>query len=129
MMPATFSSPSPANDWIHCSFDLEARRIDAAIRRFDEHERQRVAAEAAWFAESALAGVKAEAPAWKEFLERVMSSHVALTMNEEGLDAADEFWYRLFCRAFEMVLVVNGLDHAIRARIWTAPCGQGGYLS
>jgi hypothetical protein len=127
-MPAASPSPSPANDWIHCSFDLDGRHIDAAVRRFDEDERQRVAAEVAWFAESVLTGASAETPAWKEFLQWVMSSHVALTMNEEGLDPADQFWHRLFCRAFEMVLVANGLDPMITALL-AAPFRREGHLS
>jgi hypothetical protein len=100
---------APIDGWIKCSFEVQGRPVTASVRRFDQDERQRVSAEIAWFLESLAAGLELATIGWPDFLERVVSPNVAVTVDEHGLEPAPHFWNQLFCRTFEALMLANDL--------------------
>ncbi len=121
-MPACDPSPfertlnaDAAETWTECSFDVEGRHVGVAVRRLDHDERQRMAAEIAWFAEGLLTpGVELSNTGWPAFLSEVLSRCVAITLDEDRLEHADDFWQQVICRTFEAFAVTNHLyPHAL----------------
>jgi hypothetical protein len=106
---------TPENDqlrasWAACSFEVKGRRIGVSVKRLDHDERQRMAAEIAWFAEGLLTpGVELKTTGWSALLGEILSRYVAITLDEEGLEDPTDFWNQVMCRAFEAFAVTNQL--------------------
>ena len=104
--------------WIECAFDVAGQRVNVAVRRLDADERQRVAAEIAWFAEGLVAPDRfVRAAGWPELLERILRRDVAITLSEEAWPQSTLVWGELVCRAFEVFVTANYLDAPIRRHL------------
>ena len=103
-------NPNAADTWTECSFDVEGRHVGVAVKRLDPDERQRMAAEIAWFAEGLLTpGVELNNTGWPALLSEVLSRCVSITLDEDRLENADDFWQQVICRTFEAFAVTNRL--------------------
>jgi hypothetical protein len=104
--------------WIECAFDVAGRRVTVAVRRLGADERQRVAAEIAWFADGLVAPDRfLRAAGWSELLERILTRDVAITLSEEAWPQSALVWDELVCRAFEVFVTANYLDALIRRHL------------
>ena len=104
--------------WIDCAFDVAGQRVNVAVRRLDADERQRVAAEIAWFADGLVAPDRFVRPAgWPELLERILTRDVAITFGEDAWPQSAPVWDELVCRAFEMFVTANCIDAPIRRHL------------
>jgi len=115
---STAEHGKPSGTWAECSFEVEGRRVTVSVRRLVHDERQRMAAEIAWFAEGLLTpGVELKTTGWSALLGEVLARHVAITVDEEGVDDADDFWNQVLCRTFEAFGVTNQLyPHSVFER-------------
>jgi len=110
------------HNWIDCAFDVDGEHVRVAVRRLDADERRMMAAEIGWFAESLLAPSPAPRPSgWSELLERILTSDVAITVDDAMYGKSDQSWDELVCRAFEAFVCANGLDGPIRQYLRSAP--------
>jgi hypothetical protein len=110
-------SSAPAEGWIECSFDVDGRQVGVSVRRLDDDERRRIAAEIAWFVQGILSRTELKAMDWSAFLQRILSNDVSITVDEDGLDSITGFWDRVLCRVFETFVLANGLDPAVRMHL------------
>jgi hypothetical protein len=104
--------------WIECGFVLDGRQVSVSVRRLSATERQRVAAEIAWFAE----GLMTASPAsegWRTLFDRILSEDVAITLDEERMNA-EGVWDELVCCTFAAFLSANDLDASIKSCLRTA---------
>jgi hypothetical protein len=106
-----------AGSWIECSFDLDGRHVGVSVRRLDDDERRRMAAEIAWFAQGVLSSLELKAMEWPAFLQRILLHDVSITVDEEGLDLIAGFWDRALCRVFEAFVLANGLGPVVRTHL------------
>jgi hypothetical protein len=96
--------------WTECSFHVQGRHVGVAVKRLEPDERQRMAAEIAWFAEGLLTpGVELSDTGWPAFLSEILAHCVSITLDEDRLDNADGFWQQVICRTFEAFAVANRL--------------------
>jgi hypothetical protein len=101
--------------WLERSFDVDGRHVDVSVRRLADDERERMAAEIAWFAEGLLtSGVERAATGWPVLLQTILSRDVAITLDEDRPDRTDRFWHQVVCRAFEEFVRANHLRPARR---------------
>jgi hypothetical protein len=69
-----------------------------------------MAAEIAWFAEGLLTpGIELRATGWPALLEEILSRFVAITLDEDKLEGAVDFWNQVICRTFEAFARTNQL--------------------
>jgi hypothetical protein len=101
----------PVGTWIECSFDVEGQRIGVSVKRLDEDERQRMAAEIAWYAAGLLTpGVELwSTTSWPALLDRILSHYVAITVAEDRSGDAVDFWNQVICRSFGAFARTNRL--------------------
>ena len=97
--------------WIECSFDVEGQHIGVSVKRLDDDERQRMAAEIAWYAAGLLTpGVEpGSTSSWPALLDQILSHYVAITVDEDRSDAAVDFWNQVICRSFGAFARTNRL--------------------
>ncbi len=58
--------------WVDTSFDADGHHVGVSVRRLEDHEADRIAAEMAWFAHRLLtSGVDSEAIGWM-FLRQIL---------------------------------------------------------
>ena len=109
-VPCSSENDQPRASWAECSFEVNGRRVQVCVQRLDHDERQRMAAEIAWFAEGLLTpGVELKTTGWSALLGEILSRHVAITVDEEGLEDANDFWNQVMCRTFEAFAEANQL--------------------
>ena len=102
--------------WIDCGFFLSGQRVNVSVRRLGPEERQRVAAEIAWFAENLLTDTP-ESPSWSMLLDRILSQDVSITLDEKTFSPAKRDWDRLICLTFEAFVNANELGGPIKRRL------------
>jgi hypothetical protein len=108
--PSTSANDQPGGRWTECSFEVDGRRVGVSVKRLDHDERQRMAAEIAWFVEGLLTpGVELGGTGWPALLGEILSRCVVITLDEEGLEDTDDFWNRVISRTFEAFAVTNQL--------------------
>jgi hypothetical protein len=96
--------------WIESSFDVEGQHVGVSVRRLDDDERRRMAAEIAWFAEGLLTpGVDLGSTGWPALLDTILSHSVAITLDEDRADDAVDFWNQVICRTFDAFVKANQL--------------------
>src|SRR5471030_1220132 len=79
--------------WAESSFDADGHRVRVSVRRLEGDQRERVAAEMAWFAHYLITpGVDLEAIGWIPFLQRILLDDVALTVDEDVVDRLESMW-------------------------------------
>ena len=114
--PSPSADTNPHGTWIECSFDIEGQHIGVSVRRLDDDERRRMAAEIAWFAEGLLTpGVDLGSTGWPALLDTILSHSVAITLDEDSADDAVDFWNQVICRTFEAFVRANRLYPASTA--------------
>jgi hypothetical protein len=102
--------------WIDCGFFLCGQRVNVSVRRLNEDERRRVAAEIAWFAESLLTTTP-QSESWSELFNRILSQDVSITLDEEAFSQTNRDWDQLICRTFEAFVTANELGGQIRSQL------------
>src|ERR1700676_905612 len=71
---------------IESSFEIDRHHVRVSVRRLDEYERERVAAEIAWFADVlSTPGVDADAVGWMPFIQRLLDD-VDITVDDDVVD-------------------------------------------
>ena len=103
-------------DWIDCGFHLSGQRVNVSVRRLSPDERQRVAAEIAWFADSLLAAVP-QSESWSTLLNRILSQDVSITLDEKTFGHSNRDWERLICLTFEVFVTANELGGQITRQL------------
>jgi hypothetical protein len=107
--------------WIESSFDVDGRHFRVSAKRLVDHERERMAAEIAWFAHDLLTpDVDFEAIGWTTLLQRILSEYVAITVDEDTLDRLDSMWDQVVRRALRVFMQVNELDLALKRSLRAA---------
>ena len=94
-----------------CGFTFDDQQVVVSVRRLTAGERQRVAAEIAWFAEGLLTATP-QSEGWRTLIDRILSQDVAITLDEERMNTVA--WDQLICRVFETFVTANQLDGSIR---------------
>ena len=102
--------------WIECGFTLAGQYVTVSVRRLGPEERQRVAAEIAWFAEGVMTEIH-HREAWRTVCDRILSRDVTITLDEERLNGVEGAWDQLVCRAFEAFVTANELDGTIKRHL------------
>jgi hypothetical protein len=111
-----------AETWIESSFDVDGHRFGVSVRRLDDRERQRTAAEIAWFAHGLVSPeVDLEAIGWTMLLQQILSECVAITADEDALDRLESLWNQVICRALDAFVQVNELDPVLRRYLHEEP--------
>jgi hypothetical protein len=111
-------------NWIACSVDVAGRHVGVSVRSLDEGERERMAAQIAWFAEGmTIPGVELDATGWPAVLANILARDVAITLDENRPVDTDDFWNQVVCRAFEMFVTANGLRPTLKASVGDRPAG------
>jgi hypothetical protein len=76
-----------AETWIESSFDVAGHHFGVSVKRLDDRERERTAAEMAWFAHGLVSPeVDPDAIGWTRLLQQILSECVAITADERALD-------------------------------------------
>lgn len=102
--------------WIDCGFLLSGQRVNVSVRRLCPEERQRVAAEIAWFAESLLAAIP-QSESWSKLFDRILSEDVSITLDEQAFSPAKQDWDQLICLTFEAFVKANELGGPIERHL------------
>ena len=102
--------------WIDCGFFLAGQRVTVSVRRLNPDERQRVAAEIAWFAESLLAATP-QSERWSMLLNRILSEDVSITLDKAQFGHKKRDWDRLICLTFEAFVKANELNGSINRQL------------
>jgi len=101
--------------WIDCGFFVAGQRVDVSVRRLSAGERQRVAAEIAWFAESLLMSTP-QSKNWSALINRILSQDVSITLDESRFGHANRDWDQLICLTFEAFVTANELGGPIKCQ-------------
>jgi hypothetical protein len=108
--------------WIEASFDVDGHHFGVSVKRLDDRERERTAAEMAWFAHGLLTPeVDLKAIGWTPFLQQVLSEYVAITVDEDKMDRLESMWDQVICLALRAFVDVNELDPALRRYLRSEP--------
>jgi hypothetical protein len=108
--------------WIESSFDAEGHRFRVSIRRLGENERERIAAELAWFGHClSTPDVDVEAIGWVPFLQRILSDDVAITVADDALDRIENMWDHIVWRTLRAFIDANHLDPALKRHLRSEP--------
>jgi len=102
--------------WIDCGFFLAGQRVNVSVRRLSAEERQRVAAEIAWFAESLLMATSLSEN-WSELINRILSQDVSITLDEAMFGKTNRDWDQLICLTFEAFVAANELGGPIKCQL------------
>jgi len=100
--------------WIESSFEVEGQQIGVSVRRLGDDERQRMAAQLAWFAQGVTNGIDPSAMKWQEFFQTILDGDVAVTLDEAGVDQASGFWDEVLRRTFEVFIRANQLGPVVK---------------
>jgi hypothetical protein len=111
-----------AETWIESSFEVDGHHFGVSVKRLDDHERERTAAEIAWFAHGLVSPeVDPEAIGWTTLLQQILSECVAITADEGALDRLESLWDHVIGRALEAFVQGNELDPALRRCLRVEP--------
>ena len=102
--------------WIQCGVFVGDQRVDVSVRRLGPDERQRMAAEIAWFAENLLTA-NAQSDRWSVLLDRILSQDVSITLDEAQFSHSDRAWDQLICLTFQAFVTANKLGGPIRSQL------------
>jgi len=108
--------------WIDCGFYVAGQRVKVSVRRLSLEERQRVAAEIVWFAESLLMAAP-QSESWSTLLNRILAQDVSITLDERRFSPTPRDWDRLLCLTFEAFVIANELGEPIKSQLQGSPCG------
>ena len=106
--------------WIQCGFLLGGQRISVSVRPLNPDERQRMAAEIAWFAENLLTA-NAQPERWSVFLDRILSEDVSITLDDTRFCNTRRAWDQLICLTFQAFVTANNLEGTIRNHLLGSP--------
>lgn len=106
--------------WIDCGFFLSGQRVKVSVRRLSPEERQRVAAEIAWFAETLLTAAP-QSESWSTLFNRILSEDVSITLDEATFSHANRDWNQLICLTFEAFVTANELGEPIQRQLKGKP--------
>jgi hypothetical protein len=87
--------------------------VNVSVRRLSPDERQRIAAEVAWFAEN-LVTAHPQSERWGLLLDRILSQDVSITFDEARFSNTRHAWDQLICLTFQAFVTANSLDGSIR---------------
>jgi hypothetical protein len=109
--------------WIESEFDVGGRHVLVSVKRVDDLEGERLAAEMAWFAQGLLTRAEdvESAAGWASVLQQILTEHVAITVEEDTLDDLERIWDPLVHQALETFLRVNRLNTILRRYLHTEP--------
>jgi hypothetical protein len=100
--------------WVDTSFDVDGHHVGVSVRRLEDPEAERIAAEMAWFAQRLLTGVDIEGIGWTTFLQQILSDSVDLTVAEDTLTQLESKWDLVVCRTLSVFVEANKLGPALR---------------
>jgi hypothetical protein len=106
--------------WINCGFILAGQSVNVSVRRLSADERQRMAAEIAWFAENLLTA-HPQSERWSMLLDRILSQDVSITIDEARFSNTRRAWDQLICLTFQAFVTANNLDGSIRTHLSNQP--------
>jgi hypothetical protein len=107
--------------WIESAFDAEGYRFRVSIRRLGDEERERIAAEMAWFADLLSAtDVDVEAIGWMPFLQRILRDDVAITVDDEVVGKLESMWNQVVWRTVRAYIDANHLDPSMKRHLGSA---------
>ena len=99
---------------VDASFDADGIRIRVSIKRLDDDERKRVAAEVAWFTELlSTPGVDVDPVGWMSFVQRMLDN-VAITVDDDVLERLPPMWDLILSPALRAYIDANGLDASLK---------------
>jgi hypothetical protein len=101
---------------VESSFEADGHCVRVSIKRLDEAERERVAAEMAWFADLLSTGVDVEASGWMSFLQRLLDD-VAITVDDHVVDRLQDMWDQVVGQALRAYIDANQLDSSLKQRL------------
>ena len=107
--------------WMSCTFDLRGHQVHVAVRRLDEDERVRLAAEIAWYAAGLTACEPVRHAGWPDLLDRILTNDVAVSCSEDLWTASRQIQDEIVCRAFEAYITANQLGPALVQHLLRRP--------
>jgi hypothetical protein len=102
---------------VESSFEAGGHCVRVSVTPLGEAERERVAAEMAWFADLlSTPGVDVEATGWMPFLQRLLDD-VAITVDDHVVDQLQGIWDQVVWRALRAYIDANRLDPSLKRHL------------